>query len=97
MAGDFYASNKEKKVSDFFIGFFGFFGISAAAGFLISLLGSLLYALYSIQWILYVAIFAGGIVWANAHGRKYIALGILSTLLIPLLLFGACIIIFSGF
>ena len=96
MVKDFYASNKEKKVSDFFIGFFGFFGISAAAGFLISILGSLLYVVYSIQWIVYVAIFAGGIIWANANGRKYIVLGILSTLLIPLLLFGACVILFSG-
>ena len=88
---DYYTS-VGKKVWDFFMGFFGalavFFGALYLASSVFS--GSLLYYLI----LTLVAIIA--VAWFFHVGRRFVSIGITSTVLIPLLIFGGCLLMLSG-
>jgi hypothetical protein len=110
---NYYQNDSNKKIIDFFIGFFGtmaFWIISAIVFSLINLFvntiidsdiidfisAMLIFIMTFIQFLplLFTII---GIVYFFKKGRRFIAIGILSTIILPLLLFGACIIMLTGF
>lgn len=89
---DYYAGDIKKKLSDFIL---GFFLMPILSIIVILLIGS--YAYFSEYLIaLFVLLVLAGIVFLFAKGRRYIGIGIVSFLIIPLLVFGACVIAFSG-
>jgi uncharacterized membrane protein len=72
------------KIRDFFIGFFGVLIMSSTS--------------LAIPWISIIVLLAvmPATVYFFRVNRPYISIGILSTLLIPFLIFGACSVIFLG-
>ncbi|EKE06488.1 MAG: hypothetical protein ACD_18C00347G0013 [uncultured bacterium] len=97
---DGYYTNKSKKVADFMIGFFGFITISIL---LAILLQSFFYVFPRndfMTWlyiIVPIALTILGIYIPFRKKRRYIGIGIISFFILPFLLFGACMIIFTGF
>lgn len=82
---------KQSKVGDFFIGMFGVYILSALIGG--ALVGLKAYAVASAA----PAVLSIGLaIAAFARKRPYIALGIVSAWVIPILAFGACMLLFSG-
>jgi hypothetical protein len=84
MATNYY-SNMGRKIGDFFI---GFAVIPIVAALCVALLGA------GFIWLAVCGAIAGTIVCFSI-GRRFIAIGLLSTLLIPVLIFGACILALS--
>lgn len=112
---DSYYTDKNKKIIDFLIGFFGIWVINSITG-IISLMISGAITMISIViaktqpianiipvitsfflLIAQIGIYIYIIRQAFKRDRRFIAIGILSSLVIPLLLFGACFAIFSTF
>jgi len=102
---DYYTSTG-RKVGDFCIGFFGTgIALQIISGvfflFVTFIFGnnpdqSLIYLTLLLSIIILLALYILGIVIAFKKGRRFIGIGIISTILVPLLLFGACIILFAG-
>lgn len=100
---DYYFNNSSRKVSDFCIGFFGIFAVFLIIGILFSLifayLNSISYVFLPLSWLvmpLSIAILMLGTVISFKKGRRYIGIGIISSTLVPFLVFGACLLIFFG-
>ncbi|MCH7605025.1 hypothetical protein IID24_03510 [Patescibacteria group bacterium] len=92
-----------EKVIDFLTGFIGIhifgFVLNIFLSFLLgalSIFGLRLYSLYFITPLALVVFYVGGIIYLWRR-RRYIAIGILSTLLLGILLIGFLIIMFSVF
>lgn len=101
---DYYITHG-RKIGDFFIGFVGFYICILVLSPLLSiiiipifLLSSFLGSYFSIFIIglLYLLIPLIGIIVANKYHRRYISIGIISAIIIPLLLFGACLVVLGG-
>ena len=98
-----YYNSAGKKVGDFFIGFLGIWVINIVAGAIISIPGALFGsfstgpAVFGIfGWLISLAIDIALVVLAFKFGRRFIAIGILTTFLIPILILGACFLMFIG-
>jgi hypothetical protein len=99
--GEYY-DNNGKKATDFVIGFFGF---PFAAGTLMQI-ATLLFSLLQKTGIainagivaisIYLILMVAAIVVAFKKKRRYIAIGIISNLLLVLLVFGACMAVLNG-
>ena len=98
---DFYINNPGKAVGDFCLGFFGIWVVDTIVWFLLAGVFSTLNAgilgnfFVSIFIILILPFIIFPIIFFNI-GRRYVAIGILSSLVLPLIIFGACLIIISG-
>jgi hypothetical protein len=88
-----YYTNPGKKIGDFFLGLFGALLVVIVAGAIAAAApgsGSIMISLIG-NAILLLA----GIVHFFRRGRRFIAIGMISILTIPVLLLGACAIMFS--
>jgi len=90
---DFYANNSGRKVGDFCL---GFFGLPIIGGLVMSLSWILTEFLeFSfISWffnVLYTALLVWAIIYVVKKKRRYVWIGLLSAIVIPLLFFGACL------
>jgi len=97
MAEDYYTTTG-KKVGDFGKGFFLNIGIGIVASLLVSYL-SIITSISIIGTIISILFFVMDvflIIRFFKENRRYIAIGMLSSLIIPLLLFGACTLLLSG-
>ena len=96
--GDYYAGDAGKKVLDFCLGFFApgiaEMVLAVPLVFLSLMLNFEAFGLFFHILILILAIF---FFIKFRKTRRYISIGLLCSVLIPLLLFGACMIIFVGF
>lgn len=90
---DYYTSYW-KKVGDFFIGLFGAIAFSVASSPLLftgSSVGSI------VSLILEIVVFVLVIHKAFKSGRKYVGIGVIFASIIPLLLFGSCLLLLSQY
>ena len=91
MSSDFYMSTG-KKVADFCWGFLGPLVVVAALAVLGNIIGvqvaQLVWTFGMIGWLV-------GVVLAFTKGRRFIGIGMLCTLLVPLLAVGACFLVAS--
>lgn len=101
MNNDYYTSTG-RKIGDFFIGFIGILIALFICIMLPNLLSRLLYEnsgsispelLPFFYIILPLVLIVSGIVISNHYNRRYILIGIISGIIIPLLVFGACLLI----
>jgi len=98
---DYYGDDSSKKVGDFLLGFFGIWIVTyilfiiVASLSSVSIIASILYTPFSL--ILYIVLIVATLMIASSAGRRYIAIGFFASFLVPLLVFGACLILFSGF
>lgn len=88
---DYYENSDGKKVIDFFIGFvstmlLGYFGIFALQGGFNSFVTRLIEIIFIIMVVLFIQ---------SMRNRRYIWIGAVCSILIPLFLFGACFAIFA--
>jgi hypothetical protein len=88
---DYYSAGG-RKVADFFLGFGGTVLLGVIAGVVAAASPNTGIVSAIANLILLVA----GVVYFFRRGRRFIAIGIISTLTIPLLALGACAIIFVG-
>lgn len=100
---DEYYTNSGRKVGDFCLGFFGIWivmiGISTILSWFSGLFGgftSFVNIFYIPGLILDIVFVVFGITLSFRKGRRYIGIGIISSALVPLLVFGACLIVLSG-
>jgi len=98
---DYYAEDSSRKGKDFMLGFFGM-------GAMLFIINTIIYlslsrlangassslALFNVGFSF--LIFLIGIILAFAKNRRYIGIGIISLILVPLLIFGACLITVLG-
>jgi len=93
MDSSYYVSTR-KKVLDFLLGFVGTLGM---AGVLVLLSSSVRSSSVTGIWMLGGAVWIVGVILLFGSGRRFIAIGGLCTLLIPLLAVGACFVaLFTG-
>jgi hypothetical protein len=93
--GQQYYTNAGRKVIDCVVGFFA----PTALYMLLLPLNMLaaISAVFSIVWLLLLFVaYILAIVLCFVYGRRFFAIGLLVALLIPLLLFGACLLLLSG-
>ncbi|MFH1191977.1 MAG: hypothetical protein V1655_00715 [bacterium] len=92
---DDYHTSKDKKAKDFLIGFFGIIILLFLYSIVISF-APLLFYFASMVWVIYfipiAAIVAAPVIFFK-RGRRFIAVGIVSALLIPFLVFGSCLLL----
>ncbi len=88
---DYYA-DAGSKVGDFCLGFFG----TGVAVFVVAMLAGLLGPLGIVVGLAYQVAFIWGIAWGFKSGRRFVAIGILSTLILPLIVVGACFLFLFG-
>ena len=97
---DFYANNPGKAVSDFCLGFFGIWIVLFVFNFAIGLLSNVFSIFYGgffvFSILIYMVLGVSAVVVARSTGRRYIGIGILSSFLIPVLIFGACMVVLGG-
>jgi hypothetical protein len=103
---EYYLKNKSGKITDFLIGFFGVIGANILLAIFVPLLsmagganntvasalalgGGIMGILELIAYVILIVVFF-------KRQRRFIAIGMLSTLLLPLLLLGACLIMVFG-
>jgi len=92
-ASDYYISTK-KKVGDFFVGFLGTLVIAAILAWLSSCCRS---NMVGTVWAAGGAAWIVGVIIVFTAGRRFIGIGALCTLLVPLLAVGACFVaLFTG-
>ena len=82
-----------KKIGDFFLGFFGALMVVVIAG----VIGAAAPGSAAISVIGNLVLLIAGIVHFFRRGRRFIAIGMISIIIIPVLLFGACAILMTGF
>ena len=88
---DYYTVNPDRKVGDFCLGFFGMI----VSSILLFMLGASSFFFGYLSYLLMFAVLILGITLPFTNGRRYIGIGVISSIIIPLLLFGACLLIFS--
>jgi len=95
---DYYGDSDGRRVGDFLLGFFGIWIIGLLIYFTIAGLLSTINlpviggGLVTIAIMLEMAFLIFAIIFAFVKNRKYIGLGIIVSALVPLLIFGACLI-----
>jgi hypothetical protein len=91
-----YYTRTRRKVGDFFLGFFGSMVLSLLLVVLSAFLSSLSadYSLVSSLFSLALSVFL--IVFFFRKGRRFIAIGMISMILLPLLAFGSCLVLIMG-
>ena len=87
-----YYTNRAAKIGDFCLGFFGlgllaFLGV-AIAGASPGVWGGIL--------VCFLILATGGVVFCFRQRRRYIAIGMISAIVVPALLVGTCSIFFFG-
>ncbi len=85
-----YYKDRGTKIKDFFIGFLGYPALMTVLPALSALRGdsgAVLGGLYT------VLVSVGFLVYSYQTGRKYIAIGLLSLIIVPLLIMGSCLLI----
>ncbi len=92
-----YYTTPGKKVGDFLMGFFGFLALSFVGSILGSIISSFgsngfISSIFGI-FLLFVAL--GLCIFFFKIKRRFIAIGIISITLIPVLLFGSCLLLLS--
>jgi len=98
---DYYGDNTGRKVGDFCMGFFGplilFQLLQTPLLIFSSIFSSGMYTMFSSILIFVLALFLGIFFFIKfKKTRRYISMGIISSVVIPLILFGACWVLFSG-
>ena len=99
---DYYKDKPGKAILDFCIGFFGVWIIGIVLPWLVFLFASLLSSPeylpvgFFIPALIVFLASLFGIVYFFRIGRRYIAIGIISSALLPLLIFGACLVIIAS-
>lgn len=97
-----YYTEKGRKISDFFIGFFGIIIAGIVITSFFSLFLSFGTGYYNTDLlgfstpILLLILGVVATVLSFAKGRRYIGIGIISSVLVPLLIFGACLLVIFG-
>lgn len=99
-----YYTTTGKKVGDFLIGFFGIWVISGFLSFFIAIINSIVFMnnydiqgwIAGISFVISLILYIVAIVLAFHFKRHYIAIGIISSFVVPLLLVGACFAVFWG-
>jgi hypothetical protein len=86
-----YYTNPGKKIGDFFLGLFGALLVAVVAG----AIGGAAPSALTISLIGNAILLLAAIVHFFRRGRRFIAIGMISILTIPVLLLGACAIMFS--
>lgn len=84
---DYYTTSK-KKVIDFILGFFGVIIINA-----IILTASLYAKIFQTGFLFSIVISIIAVVLFFKNGRRFIAVGMISISLLPLLVFGSCVFV----
>lgn len=85
-----HSLTRGEKIREFFLGV-GVGLLAIFCGILFMVIGG-----GAITWIVILLGWAAALVYSFAHKRTYFAFGLVSLLAIPLLLFGACIIVVVG-
>lgn len=99
---DDYYTDTGKKVRDFCLGFFGFLIIGTICSlfnftYFSGLFNNLFFSLFAASLLPIVAVLAiVSIVLSFVKRRRYIGIGIISLILIPFLIFGACLLVLAG-
>jgi hypothetical protein len=96
---DYYTNSVKRKVVDFLIGFFGIIAFNVL--FFWSILSmqvfGTIFSIYLSIIVIVIVLELVGIYFLILY-RRYIGIGVLCSLLVlPLLLFGACIVMLSNF
>jgi len=96
MKNDYYTTTS-RKVLDFIVGFFGIITVGIAWSFFGNLLSMIPgFGVFGSVYMLLIPLFSiAAVVASFVLKRRYIAIGMISAMLIPLLVFGACIIALS--
>jgi hypothetical protein len=96
------AGNSKAPLPNYVDFLIGFFGTLVCVGIIGSIIFSSLLGISGIPFPSYVSVlvvfllfFIGAIIYFFKIGRKFIAIGIISALVIPLLIFGACVAILT--
>ncbi len=95
-----YYTTTGRKVGDFLIGFFGVWVLAAIFTWIITLTiglmtGGVSTFLSVLLYIIPLVILISGVSISFKKNRRYIGIGAIATILITLLVFGACVAIFS--
>lgn len=88
---DYYAG-AGGKVADFCLGFFGV----GVAAIVIAFLAGMAGPLGIVVGFAYQIAYIWGIAWGFKSGRRFVAIGMLATLLVPLIVIGACFVFLAG-
>ena len=89
-----YYKTTGSKVTDFLLGFFGFPVLLSWGGMMLSRLRDPNLGSYALTGAALLAL--GFCFYAVQKGRKYIAIGIVSSIIIPLLVVGGCMMVIYG-
>lgn len=89
-----YYKTTRSKVTDFLLGFFGFPVLLSWGGMMLSRVRDPNLGDYSMAGAALLAL--GSCFYAVQKGRKYIAIGIVSSIIIPLLIVGSCLLVLYG-
>jgi hypothetical protein len=97
-----YYITTRRKIADFFLGFFGFAVLSWVCQLLSLYLFNKLVVYVLPNWITYaysglvISVILSLIIYFFKIGRKYIAIGIISLYLLPLLVVGGCLLLLGN-
>ncbi|HBG60929.1 MAG: hypothetical protein A2Y03_10695 [Omnitrophica WOR_2 bacterium GWF2_38_59] len=99
-----YYTTTGKKVGDFLMGFFGVWVISGLLSFIIAIINSFIFMnnytiqgwIAGISFVITIILYIVAIVLAFHFKRHYIAIGTISSFVVPLLVVGACFAVFWG-
>lgn len=109
ISSDYYSNRPGKAVLDFCLGFFGIWIIGYLGNMILMFIYRLFFlASNNINSILssglvlgsslifWILLAIAAIVVSKNKGRRYIGIGIISSVIVPLLFFGACLILFAA-
>lgn len=93
-----YYTTVGRRILDFLGGFFGSYVLAVLASLFINIMASVdRSGVGVIVWlVLFFVLLIALIVASFMKGRRYLAIGIIAAILIPLIVFGACLLIFAG-
>lgn len=90
-----YYTSTGKKVGDFFLGFFGVLILN----FILAFIFGFLFIFANLYWMnlfISIAISLALIFLFFKKNRRFIAIGIIAMMLIPILVFGSCLVLLGG-
>lgn len=89
-----YYKDTRSKVTDFLLGFFGYPVLLSFGGMMISGVRDPNLGTYALVGAALLTL--GVCSYAVQKGRKYIAIGAVSSVILPLLVLGSCLLVISG-
>lgn len=99
---DYYETTGQK-TKDFLLGFFGIWLMGAILTGIFYLIflafpnSIISFGLSSLFSLIELILAIGGIIYFRRIGRRYIAIGIITSIVLPILIFGACLaVLFAG-